>query len=355
MSGTGGGETAKTSIGIGLLAASASTRKPSAGHPKRMPTMDHDLETIRAALRARAAEVGEALFGPPSARGRHEWRWGRRGSLALRVAGPKAGLWFCHETGEGGDPLNLIQRERRCSFRDAVAWARAFVGASPGPTRHDTRPAPPAAPDDAERERQALQFWYEADESITGTPAERYLLGRGIRPERLPPHAGLAGWPPTLRWHAETGALIVAVNDAETGLIRAAQRIFLEPDGSPRRRPDGSKLKLALGPVAGRAARFAWQPHPEGQWAIAERGETALAAATLLGIPCWASLGASNLPKITPPTWARAATIVADHDDAGLHAAQEAARKLRERGLSVRIITPFRERADAADLAREVV
>ena len=322
--------------------------------------MDYDLETIRALLRARAGEVGEALLGPPSYRSRSEFRWGRKGSFALAIAGPRAGLWYCHESGTGGDILGLVMRERRCDFAAALAWARDFLNEPKPPPGRDWHkpsppPAPPVEPDDAEREAAALRLWHEARLGICGTPAERYLLGRGIRPERLPPHAGLAGWPPTLRWHAETGALIVAVNDAETGLIRAAQRIFLEPDGSPRRRPDGSKLKLALGPVAGRAARFAWQPHPEGQWAIAERGETALAAATLLGIPCWASLGASNLPKITPPTWARAATIVADHDDAGLHAAQEAARKLRERGLSVRIITPFRERADAADLAREVV
>ena len=179
------------------------------------------------------------------------------------------------------------------------------------------------------------------------------MRGRGIDPARLPPHAGLGGWPPALRWHAETGALVVAVNDAQTGLVRAAQRLFLEPDGSPRRRPDGSKLKLAIGAIAGRAARFGWQPNLEGRWALAEGAETALAAAMLLGIPTWASLGASNMPRVTPPTWAREATIVADHDEAGLRAAQEAARRLRGEGLGVRILTPEAAKADAADLVRE--
>jgi putative DNA primase/helicase len=65
-----------------------------------MPTMDHDLETIRATLRARAAEVGEALLRPARRwRSRSELRWGRRGSLALAIAGERAGLWHDHERG----------------------------------------------------------------------------------------------------------------------------------------------------------------------------------------------------------------------------------------------------------------
>jgi phage/plasmid primase-like uncharacterized protein len=317
--------------------------------------MRNDTEIIRAALRARAGELGETLLGPPNYRGRAELRWGRRGSLALAIAGPKAGLWHDHEAGTGGDVLGLIQRERRCGFAEAVRVARAFLG-EPAPSR-DARPAPPApaAPDDAEREAAAFGVWREAQESIANTPAERYLRGRGIDPARLPPHAGLGGWPPSLRWHVGTGALVVAVNDATSGLVRAVQRIFLNPDGSPRRRPDGSKIKLCLGPIAGRAARFSWLPDPAGRWAIAEGAETAAAAAQLLGIPVWASLGASNLLRIAPPTWARHATVVADHDDAGIRAAQAAARRLRERGLQVRIIMPFRERADAADMLAEGV
>jgi len=320
--------------------------------------MRDDIEIIRAALRLRAAEAGEALLGKPTFRGRSELRWGRKGSLSLVIAGERAGLWHDYERGEGGDLLGLIQRSRGCDFRDAVAWARAWTNTPPPmpPRKPGGQPPPPppptapAAPDDAEREAQALRLWHEAREDIANTPAESYLLSRGIRPERLPPHAGLVGWPPTLRWHEPTGALIVGVNDAASGLIRAVQRIMLNADGSPKRRADGSKIKLCVGPIAGRAARFAWEPDPQGRWALAEGVETALAAAMLLGIPTWASLGTSNMPRIAPPTWARHVTVVADHDEAGLRAAREAACRLRERELEVRIVTPFRERADAADM-----
>ena len=135
--------------------------------------------------------------------------------------------------------------------------------------------------------------------------------------------------------------------------MRAVQRILLNVDGSARRRPDGAKLKLSLGPIAGRAARFGWLPDPAGRWAIAEGAETALAFAALSSMPTWASLGASNIPRVTPPSWARETIVCADHDDAGMRAAQEAARQLRALGLPTRIITPFRERADAADVLRE--
>jgi hypothetical protein len=43
-----------------------------------------------------------ARWGEPSFRTRREWRWGRRGSLALSVSGKKRGLWYDHESGQGG-------------------------------------------------------------------------------------------------------------------------------------------------------------------------------------------------------------------------------------------------------------
>ena len=135
--------------------------------------------------------------------------------------------------------------------------------------------------------------------------------------------------------------------------MRAVQRILLNPGGTPRLRADGSKLKLSLGPIAGRAVHLGWHPDPDGRWALAEAAETALAFAALAAVPTWASLGASNLPKITPPSWARKVTICADHDEAGIRAAQEAARRLRERGLPVRIVTTETAKTDAADLLAE--
>jgi putative DNA primase/helicase len=317
------------------------------------------LQPVRAALAERAGDLAEALLGPPSWRGRGELRWGRRGSLSVATAGRRAGLWHDHETGDGGDLLALYQRERRVTFTEALEWARNAIGA-PAATHPAAKPEARQRPSVSQREAVperdtgalALDIWHDAAEAIDNTPAERYLLGRGIDPARLPPHTGGA-WPAALRWHAGRRALILAVNGSDHGLVRAVQMIALRPDGSPQRRPDGSKMKLTFGPLRGRAVRFGWHPSEDGRWALAEGAETALAAAMFLRCPVWAALGASNMGHVAPPSWATSATIVADHDPAGLCAAREASDRLRTSALPVTVVTPDRLGLDAADLARE--
>ncbi len=304
-------------------------------------------------LAERAPELALALLGDPNQRGRTEWRWGRRGSLALVIAGPKRGRWHDHEAGQGGDMLAFIVRQRGGTLADAARWARAWLGEAA--TRPEPQPRkPPPAPEPVPRDtaRLALEIWHGARESIAGTPAEKYLLGRGLDPARLPPHAGLAGWPPALRWHAGREGLVIGVNGAADGLIRAVQIVLLRRDGAPVLR-DGRKMRLTLGSLRGNAVRFAWQCDPRGRWALAEGVETAFAASMLLQCPVWASLGASNLPCVKPPPWARECAIVADHDAAGLRAAELAAARIAEGGLPVTIIRPSAPGADAADLVAE--
>jgi hypothetical protein len=312
---------------------------------------------VSASLADRAQDLAVHLLGEPSYRGRGEWRWGSRGSFSLATAGPKRGLWHCHEAGTGGDMLALVQRERGGGFATAVRWARAWLGEAPlpkPPERRAARQRPPEGQREGSPERdtaaEALALWRDATETITGTPAEHYLFRRGIDPARLPVHSG-ATWPAALRWHAQRHALVIAINCPDTGLVRAAQLIALRPDGAPVLR-QGRKLRLTWGPLRGRAVRFGWHPSDDGRWALAEGAETALAAATILRCPTWACLGASNMPHVQPPSWATSATICADHDPAGLCAARETAERLA-RHLPVTVLAPEQYGLDAADLTRE--
>jgi Protein of unknown function (DUF3631) len=93
-----------------------------------------DAAEIRKALADRAADLAHHLLCEPNAAmsSKHELRFGNRGSLAVIVAGPKAGKFFDHEIGEGGDMLDLIQREYNCSFANALEFARDFWS---GPVR----------------------------------------------------------------------------------------------------------------------------------------------------------------------------------------------------------------------------
>lgn len=299
-----------------------------------------------------ALAVAEALLGRPTWRSAREARWRSRGSLCVSLDGANSGLFYDHETGTGGDLLGLVQRERGYDFAEAKAFVESVIGDAARAWSSRACPAGRRSPPAALRSDQALRLWREAAPSIVNTAAERYLQTRGVDARHLPPLARGRGWPPGLRWHEGLGALLVGVTGPRSGRVIAVQRILLAPDGTPRRRPDGSKLKLALGPVAGNAATFGWAPSPDGLWSVAEGPESALAAAQLLRVPTYASLGAANLPRVTPPPWARIAIVVADHDAPGERAAVAAARRFAELGLKVRILRPRAPGADAADLLR---
>jgi Uncharacterized protein conserved in bacteria len=113
-----------------------------------------DWRAFDAELRARVPELAVALLGEPTFRTGQEWRWGRKGSLSVVVAGVRAGMWFDHEEGRGGWFSDLVGRDLGVARDHARDWIAGRIGmgdhldrARPLPDRHD-RPAPrePAAP-----------------------------------------------------------------------------------------------------------------------------------------------------------------------------------------------------------------
>jgi len=87
-----------------------------------------DLDDLRHRLRQHVRHVALAILGKPNITTRSEWRWGRKGSLALAIAGPKQGLWHDHECGGGGDLFDLIRRVRGGDFASAIDVAVDIVG-----------------------------------------------------------------------------------------------------------------------------------------------------------------------------------------------------------------------------------
>ncbi len=59
--------------------------------------------------------------------------------MAVEIAGEKRGTWFDHENNAGGGVLDLVQRERRLSIREALEWLRAEFGVEIG-TSASTEP-----------------------------------------------------------------------------------------------------------------------------------------------------------------------------------------------------------------------
>lgn len=264
-----------------------------------------------------------------------------------------AGLRMANEVGRRPWTAREIADKVHGAFAKAKPRAVPDFGAPAAKATHVSHSDRPA--DHAER---VLDIWCGAC-PLLGTAGDEYLRNRGADPAKMmtdPP-----GWPETLRWSRDAGArpgardataLVVAVNDQATGLVRGLQRIFIRPDGTPVRDAAGDKVKLSLGAIKGNAARLSCWPSRDGRWGLAEGVETALAARQLTGIPVWSAIAAGNMPNIVPPPWARHAVVFADHDPAGLDHAAKAAAAFRalQRIETVRVVRAVDAKADAADI-----
>jgi len=309
--------------------------------------MRHDIETLRVALRARAAEVAEYLLGPPTFRSRIENRWGRRGSLALAIAGERAGQWYCHESGTGGDLLGLIQRVKRCDFRDALAWARAFLGEAQ-PSREPSPAKPPPGPDDAAPSATldlARRLWRGAVPAA-GTLVETYLAHRGLRlGPRMPLRFHLHVW--RNRANGPPGpAMLALMTHPERNEPVGVHVTYLRADGHGK--ADGPAAKVMFG----RRGVIRLSPDEEVTLGlgIAEGIETSVAVMQRLDWrPMWAATCAGAVASFPVLPGLDAITIFSDFDPAGMRAAEACARRWSEAGREATIWSP--ERGDWRDAA----
>ncbi len=89
-------------------------------------------------LKARAVELVSSLLGSGPNRARSNGRatrWGRKGSFALAVTGPKCGCWYDHEAQEGGGLISLIaKRATGGDVGKAARWAWRWLRGDGQPT-----------------------------------------------------------------------------------------------------------------------------------------------------------------------------------------------------------------------------
>ena len=69
--------------------------------------------------------VARELLGDPVRRpSSGEWRYRRKGSLAVHVAGPRRGTWRDHEADVGGGVLELLAHVEGLTRPEALEWLR---------------------------------------------------------------------------------------------------------------------------------------------------------------------------------------------------------------------------------------
>jgi putative DNA primase/helicase len=302
-----------------------------------------DLDEIRRRLRERIRDLAEVLLGKPNRAmsTRSNWRWGGKGSISIQVSGKDRGACVCFEDGWKGDPIGLIQREHRCDFKQAIAWAAGWLGIDTN-YKPDTaaderrqkereeqraRDAEEDAANQARRIRIAQKLWKRRISDPIDSLGEQYLTVTRripIKPADWPKTVGVL--PPGRHHWSEAGtdgrevwreiayaaALILAATNA-AGAITATQRICLDADAKPLLFPNTTKkLKITNGSLDGSAVRL---PGPAaGPLILAEGPETGMSVWAATGHETWIALG--SISNLVPP---RDRRIVVARDDDKAH------------------------------------
>ena len=283
-----------------------------------------DLATVNAALEERMMELTRELMGAnPVIQTSQEWRFRRRGSLAVMVGGMKRGRWFDHEAGCGGDPLGLIAYLRQVPMREAYGWALRWIGAMPHINGCTQAVSASNAPQEHEIAADARKVWSlaKADEvwrqsvALEGTPAEVYLRSRALS---LPADAPLRYHP--MAWRNRSNgppgpAMVARMTHPSTGESCGTHVTYLRKDGSAK--ASGQMSKVMFGRVG--AVRVYANAEASGKLGLAEGIETGLAVMQRGGwTPVWAATSAGAIQRFPILPSIEALTVFADADPSGI-------------------------------------
>lgn len=224
-------------------------------------------------------------------------------------------------------------------FRECRDHVKAVLGLDD----REPQPLPPAPVqllDKTAQIRKALRIWTEA-QPIEGTSASTYLLSRG----------GIVYSGEALRFHPACPfrserhpAMVGLMTDIVTGEPCGIHRTALLPDGSGKAAPG----KMMLGRAQNAVVRLHEDADVTSRLCIAEGIETALATADR---PIWACLSAGTMKAFPVLQGIEAITIYADHDMAGIAAANECGERWFAADREVTQIMPSTLGFDMAEVA----
>ena len=147
--------------------------------------------------------------------------------------------------------------------------------------------------------------------------------------------------------------LCAKITDAVTNAPLSLHFTRLSSDGHGKAGTGQDKLLLSGHKKKGGVVRLWPNECVTHGLALAEGIESALAAAHLFQ-PVWAAIDAGNMAQLPVLPGIESLTIYADHDEAGIKAAKECARRWHADGREAHIRAPRAPGADAADVSREV-
>lgn len=304
------------------------------GNVKKNPQPFFPVSQVLEASRGHTAAIAIDLLGNPNKHlsSQTTLRFGNKGSLVINLSGPKAGLWKDFESGEGGNLIQLVQREKNMSFKDAVSYlantlninslteipfkkdsVKDKVAQRNIPTAFLTSPSktqktPNSLEEDKETAKDiasrlnAVSELQMKSKLITGTLAETYLREeRGIK-GLLADDLRYLPKETTFIYQGERKTLsypcLAAFGRALNGRLSSVQLTKLTEEGKRALAPDGQKLAKIHYGIAKGSFVCLQEDKTVCRVFIAEGIETALSIkdAGVKGIIV-ASLGINNIPN----------------------------------------------------------
>lgn len=281
------------------------------------------------------------------------------------------GTYVCNQCRpQGGDGFHLLAAWLNADFVQAMRFVADHLRIGPAAGAGNPAIAAPArapaasaerGPDVEKLKRAARRIsalWREAGPITAACPVGRYLDRRGLRLDRYPValryHPALAYYQPSEDGTApvklgEYPAMLTAIQQPG-GKCIALHQTYLTPDGNKADVPSVKKWTSTSGTARGAAIRLY---APDTRLAITEGIETALAVHQANGWPVWAAVSAWGLEHIDLPPGVQSVLIAADHDDAGIRAAEALAGRLSNEGRAVRLLLPSVQGADWLDVVND--
>lgn len=235
---------------------------------------------------------------------------------------------------------------REC--KDYVRERLGLPGFGSGELRGVVVPRVKLSVSDRQRTERAAVLWGEAV-PIAGTPAEAYLVRRGVS------YDGEA-----LRWHPNcpfakdrVGCMVALVRNIVANEPQAIHRTAIDTSGNKLSHL-GSNGRLSLGPIGGGAVKLTDDADVTRVIAIGEGIETTLSIRQLPDLdamPVWSLLTAGGIASFPVLPGIETVWLAADNDASGTgqKAARSAAERLTGAGLETIIISPTEIGADLND------
>jgi putative DNA primase/helicase len=313
----------------------------------RWPAILAELGVPESALRNR--------HGPcPGCGGRDRFRFDNRDGR---------GTFICSQGGNdelAGDGFTLLEHCFGLSFADALRRVGDLLHVSHPSSRvrilAPLRPVPTAtgtaAPvRDPERAWHAISTVVSMSRSPAANgPVARYLAARGLsgldRPTDLWEARHLRYYRHDGSW-TEHPAMVAAVRGVGGDLL-TLHRVYLNDRGGKADVPNPKRLMTPATETWLGGAVHLYEP--DDRLALAEGIESALAVRLLTGWPVWSTVTAGGMESVQLPASVRHVAIHADHDDAGLAAAERLRDRLATDGLEVGVVVPPERGMDPLDV-----